>query len=359
MRNTYLTDPNISARIAEKQTEDAVDAAVEAGAFDSTKDSWTNPVITNTVVGDTTTLRPLAREGTSHADPDADWYKHGGRNREDDDHPDKQKDKNNSKKQADDNQWHFGVEHYAASMYIPGVGGNILLATEPAKKGQEMPVAIDCLTRIARQIELRTGNLPRAYVHDKAARGIHINFIQTQLGIIAGSSKSKGTPASKNQSSVPFDEWDGYDIRLEQGRPVAYILDANGNLIKAKEQPRRLQVKRRQLSRKKEWRFPVGCEFLGTTRWLRTCNEDGDHYSRAENLRVLDEHTLTTLGIGGHRSTAENLNSQIKSKFLHGRAHSKGAARQQIDIIAYGYLRAAEVRWRLHNVNGTPPNQTA
>lgn len=365
IRETYLTDPNISARIAERQTEDAVDAAVEAGGFDPTKDSWTQPVISNIIVGDATNLKPIARKGTSHADPDADWYKHGGGNREDDDHPDKQKDKNNRKKQPDgkdkedDSTWHYGVEHYAMSVYIPGLGGNILLATAPVKKGQEMTVAIDCLARVVHEIEMRTGNPPRGYLHDKAARGIHINDIQALLGIIAASKKSKGTPASTNQPSVPHDEWDGYDIRFEGGRPVAYELDVNGNLIKAKEQPKRVQVKRRWSPREQKWRFTVGYEFLGTTHWLRTWNKDNDHYSRAENLRALDEHTLNTTGIGGHRSTAENINSQLKYKLPHGRAHSKGAARQQIDNIGFGYLRAAEARWRLHNLNGTPPTQTA
>jgi len=364
--NTYLTDPVIRARLDDLLAEDGVDKAIECGGFDPSIDSWTKPATTNAVIGDATTLRPLAGRKTKLADPDAHLYHHGGRHR--DKESDEQDETDQPEEEAEtkdvkDNKSEkvYGVQHLLAGTHIPDLGGNIILGTQPVTRpGQEMAATTQVLDRVIHRVHNRAGNSAvRVYLHDKAMRGTHINEYQNQFGIIAAAKKSKGTPASDNQPSIPFDTWDGYHIRAEQGRPFAYEHDVNGNLIKTQEQPRKTQVKRRLSNREQTWRIHAGYEFHGTTHWLRTWNVDSDHYSRAENIRAIDEQTLHQLGFAGLRGNIENTNRQAKRNLPDGRARTRGAARQHINIIGWSLQRNAEALWRYRRDHDLPLNQAA
>lgn len=298
--------------------------AREFGAFDGDWDSLTKPDPRNTITADTTTMKPLARKGTKREDPDArDWI-HGG-------HPD------------DDNPSpsgitvHNGVEHLIISYNKKGEA-MLTLSTRPVgEPGQEVNVLKQMLDDLMSVIEeVEPDAEVRALIYDKAVRGEAIDEIQRKHGFMVGTTKSKGTDASPTLKSTPFEEWDGHIIRLEEGRPIAYELTVDGELRRSREQPKRLQVKRKQIA-SGEYRFNVGYRFKGKVHWLRAWNHSDDHYSRCENLRLLDNETLAETGIGGYRNNSENLNRQAKRDLPDGRARSKGANRQRLDLMWEGY----------------------
>lgn len=337
-RNTWLDDDMINRTM----TALSVRAAREAGAF-SGHDSLTDMDPSNILTGDSTTQTPIAGKGTKREDTDADHWPHGGV--VDEAHT------------GDDLPsgivMKYGVEHAIISLSIAGTG-QLIVGTAPIlKKGQEVPTAHRLLDEIIPAIQELPDTELRGFVYDKAVRGVDIDRIQRKHGIAVATAKSKGTEASSTVKSVPYDTWDGIQIRFEEGRPVAYELDINGTLVQTKDQPVRVQVKRRQ-NASGEWRFSVGYRYRGVTRWIRAWNKDSDHYSRAENFRILDRDTLRETGIGGYRSTAESVNRQLK-RFQHDdRARSLGARSQRFDIMAHGMKNAALILWRIKASTGPP-----
>ena len=108
-----------------------------------------------------------------------------------------------------------------------------------------------------------------------------------------------GATRSVCVKSIAYANWDGAHIRLEEGRPVAYEPDVDGILVRAVEQPVRVQVKRRR-GADSTLAFVVGYRYRGEIRWVSTWGGNLEIHERppacqpkpslTEVARLMSEH---------------------------------------------------------------------
>jgi hypothetical protein len=345
VRNRYLTDPDVLARLDDIHRHHAAAQGVEVGVADPTAPgSWTHPARSRLIYGDGKVLTPLykARPGDTRLDKttgelrpvraehDADLHFEG----------------------TGDFAW--GTKWVIMAARGEHLRHRIILDVAPVPdKGGEAAVAVASLERI-------TPRLPGAQgvVYDTALRGVHHQLIMRHLGLHsinrvtlakAGAKKPRRSTADQRQDKSTFIE--ARTITLPDGthRTVPLyakagalgIGQANDDGSVAFVVLRRVRTHRRaDKSGRFRWYndYQLPGELGGgvlTVRLHGNADDTRRKLNRTENLRAIAPGDPDFERIFGLRADAESINRGLEDTLYLRRAHSVDRARQHVNLIGW------------------------
>ena len=358
MRNRYLTNPIILEQIREKHREIAAQQAKELGLIDPQgHGSLTHPSLDRLLYADGKVIAPLykAAPGTTRIDretgevkavrfeADADLHFQG------------------------DGEMAYGVKFLMTAVRSSEVHGRIILdADHVADKGGEANTALKSFKAIAPH-----GPGIQGVIYDTALRGKHHNEIMQQLGWLSINRiqaeqivKREGKPVKRVEKATHIEDRvvNGKTLRLfaRNGGLCIAELDHNGDQILT-ETPRIKTLRRQDKTGKfkfyNEYELPTQETVLVR---LDTTEEDkARKLNRSENLRQIPVSDPDFKRIYIRRSDAESINRALDDTMWLGRAHSKGAKRQLMNLIGYA-ITVNSLALHLHKKKQAPapPNDS-
>lgn len=349
--------------------------------------SWRNSSTRQTVIGDATVVSSLAKSPTGNrADPTAALYKKGG----------------------EEGEWARGNQHVILStasfddnrFYVLGIdwvstpGAEMKHIEERYRKILEDARAIhpDLITSLTYDLALypelrdrlmREGVIPivrtRTARDEKAAKKgmARILILATAYANILGPHPmlpwivattlrdvDLPTPSSSYAVSITAKlngtEVDpttlGIHYYAEEGAPVAYEMDVNGELVRMEEQPTQTRVHRRGKPGRyrfySDWkhRTPHGT----LTFQIRHHHGTDDYYKQSRLFYIIHREHEFYAKLNNQRNNIENVNSVYKGTLHRGRANTLGGPRQSLMIIGWAFAHNAEINYR-HRMKNAPP----
>lgn len=338
-RERYLRAPGMTQGLIELHEEVAAAQATEQGLGDPVgPGSWTHPARTRAAYADGKVVKPLykAKPGTTRvnkstgeirrvrAERDAKLHTVGGGNQE------------------------WGVKFEILSCRGPEVHQRVILSVGHVDKGGEPTVLLEMLDRVA-------SRLPgtQALSYDGALRGIHIDRILREHGIIpvspvtaaaAGDRNGEGRvartvhvgPGLIQRSGARAEECQLYshDGALGLGE-----LDEQGEIAFTRLE-RRVNQRRPNANGTYRWyvRYRVPDSHGGGTLTESHVTSDEDRrrgFNRTEHVRILPPGDPDYDRLRGRRSDAESINRGLNDSMYLSRAHSVGKDRQLLDLLDY------------------------
>jgi hypothetical protein len=333
-RNKYLTDPVILEAIQAKHREIAAEQAREIGLLDESEgDTFTHPSLDRLLYADGKVVTPLyrAKPGDTRVnretgeirqlryEADADLHMEGT------------------------GEFAWGCKFVMTAVRSNDVHGRIILDVRWCpEKGGEAKTAMSAMRDIA-------PNTPGALgvIYDGAFRGVHHAELMRDLGWLSINKvqarevikrDNRVVKITDKMTHIEDKEVNGKTVRLfARGGAIGVVeFDHNGN----KEF---VELKRRRTMRR--------ADKNGSYRWyneyvmadgnkivvrLDTTEQDKERkLNRSENVRQISQTDPDFKKLYGRRADAESINRQLEDSLWLGRAHSKGASRQSVNMLGY------------------------
>ena len=336
-RNRYLTNPIVLEQLQGLHRKLAGEQARELGLLDlEGEGSFTHPSLNRLVYADGKVVAPLykAAPGTTkvnketgeirevRCEADADLHFQG------------------------DGETAWGVKFVITAVRSKDVNGRIILdARHCPEKGGEAKYAMNALRDLAPQLPGAQG-----VIYDTALRGVHHTEIMRDLGwlsinrvqaqeVITRNAK----PVKRTEKSMHIEDKiiGGKTVRLfAKGGAICTVeLDHNGEQILT--ELKRIKTIRRQ-DKNTKYRFYNQYELhSGEHVMVRLDTTDEDRkrkLNRAENVRQIPPTDPDFKRIYGRRADAESINRSLDDSMWLGRAHSKGARRQSVNLLGFALM---------------------
>lgn len=335
-RNAYLTDPEFLELIQAKHREIAAQQALELGLMDAEGEgSFTHPTLERLMYSDGKVVTPLykAKPGdtrvdretgeikTMRADPDGSLHYQG------------------------DGVAAWGVKFVITSVRSKDVNGRIILdARHSPEPGSEAKTAMDAFHDIA-------PNTPGALgvIYDTALRGMHHAELMQKLGWLSiNRVTAKKVTKRKGESNLREEKMIHIEDKTVNGK--TYRLFSHGGDLGVAEidqngEQHFTALKRTKTSRRKDkngYRFynfyalPNGDEVMVR---LDTTEQDKERkLNRSEHVRQIGPGDDAFFKLYARRSDAESINRYLDDSMFLGRAHSKGARRQSLNLIGFACM---------------------
>ena len=336
-RNRYLTNPAILGQLQELHRRLAGEQARELGLLDPDGEgSFTHPSLDRLVYADGKVVAPLykAEPGTTkvkketgeirevRADADADLHFQG------------------------DGETAWGVKFVITAVRSADVHGRIILdARHCPEKGGEAKYAMNALRDLAPELRGAQG-----VIYDTALRGVHHADIMRDLGWLsinrvqaAEVITRDGKPVKRVEKATHIEDKivNGKTVRLfaRAGAICTAELDHNGEQLLI--ELCRIKTIRRE-DRNGKFRFYNTYELAdGNTVMVRLDTTDEDRarkLNRSENVRQIPPTDPDFKRVYSRRSDAESINRGLDDSMWLGRAHSKGARRQSVNLLGYALM---------------------
>jgi hypothetical protein len=336
-RTRYMADPVILAAIQEKHREIAARQALELGLLDPEGDgSFTHPSLDRLVYGDGKVVTPLykAKPGTTRVDretgeikpvrfeADADLHMEGT------------------------GEMAFGVKFLMTAVRSKDVHGRIVLdAQHVPGKGGEAKVAMESFRAVAPHVPGALGA-----IYDGALRGTHHAELMRDLGWLsinrvtaAEVIKKDGKLKKRVEKTLHIEDKQvkGRTVRLfSRGGAIGVV-----ELTETGEQDfvelKRLRTMR-QVDNSGRFRFYNEYSLPGggtvTLRLDTTEQDKARKLNRSENVRQIAPGDLDFDRIYKRRSDAESINRSLEDTLWLGRAHSRGAQRQLVNLLGFAIM---------------------
>jgi len=335
-RNRYLTDPVILQKLQAMHRELAVEQANEIGLLDPDGEgSFTHPSLERMLYSDGKVITPLYKAKPG----DIKVNKETGEIR-------------NLRFEADaalhmegTGEMAWGTKFVITAVRSRDRHGRIILdARHSPNVGGEAKTAMEMINDIA---PIASGL--QGVIYDGALRGVHHAEIMNKHGLLSINRVQakevitrNGRPVKRTEKSVHVEDKvvDGKTIRLfAKGGAIGVVeLDHNGeqNFVELK----RIKTTRRE--DKGGYRFynlyalPTGGTVMVR---LDTTDEDrARKLNRSENLRAISPTDPEFKKIYSRRADAESINRGLEDSMFLGRAHSKGAARQSVNLLGFALM---------------------
>lgn len=345
MRDRYLTDPAILERVGELHRQIAATQARDIGLLDPKgSGSYTHPDLSRVLHADGKVVTPLFkakpddfRVDTSTGEvlpvryePDAALHFEG----------------------TGEAAWGTKFVMVATRSEI---GRLILEIDRVPDPGSEAKVAVGCFERLAPHVPGA-----QAIVYDTALRGVHHQKILRELGVVPvnmvaaaevfGSRKLKRKVARREKTVHVEDK----DITLGDGASVTLRLFSRAGAIGLMRPTESGELQFQPLVRIRTHRIKDGNSFF---RWyndyrlpehlgegqitVRLHQDDEDRarkFNRTENVRPIPPSDPDFPRLYGRRNDSESLNRSLEDTLFLGRAHSLGAARQQVEMLGWALM---------------------
>lgn len=339
-RNTYLANPELLEKIQEKQREIAIRQANEIGLLDeSGEGSLTHPSLDRLLYSDGKVITPLYRAKPGDIkinketgeirevryEPDADLHMQG------------------------DGEMAYGVKFVITAVRSPNVNERIILdARHCPEKGGEANTAMAAFKDIAPIAPGCVGTL-----YDTALRGKHHQELMRNYGWLSINRVTAkqvitrdGKPVKRTEKATHIEDRkiNGRTVRFfaQNGALCVAELDHNGEQVLT--ECTRIQTIKRT-NDDGTFRFynsyltPAGDEIL--MRLDITEQDKQRKLNRSENLRQIAPTDRDFKRLYGRRSDAESINRALDDTLWLRRAHSKGAARQAVNLIGFAIVTNA------------------
>jgi hypothetical protein len=331
-----LTDPAVLARLQALHRELAVEQANELGLLDPEGEgSFTHPSLDRLIYADGKVITPLykAKPGDVRVDKETGEIKP-------------------IRHEADaalhmegTGEMAWGCKYVITAVRSTDRHGRIILdARHSPNVGGEAKTAMEVLRDLAAIAKGAQG-----VIYDGALRGVHLAELMNKhglLGINRVTAKEvvtvKGKPVKRTEKSIHVEDKvvDGKTVRLfAKGGAIGVVeLDHNGeqNFVELK----RIKTTRRE--DKNGFRFynlyalPAGGTVMVR---LDTTDEDrARKLNRSENVRAIAPSDPDFQKIYKRRADAESINRGLEDTLFLGRAHSKGAARQSVNLLGFALM---------------------
>jgi len=336
-RNRYLTNPAILQQLQELHRELAGRQARELGLLDPKGvGSFTHPSLDRLLYADGKVVAPLykAAPGTTKLDKetgeirevryeaDADLHFQG------------------------DGETAWGVKFVITAVRSSDINGRIILdARHCPEKGGEAKFAMNALRDLAPSLPGAQG-----VIYDTALRGVHHAEIMRELGWLsinrvqaAEVITRNGRPVKRTEKNTHIEDKvvNGRTVRLfaRGGAICTAELDHNGEQLLT--ELCRIKTIRRQDKNDKyrfynQYALPDGDTVMVR---LDTTDEDRERkLNRSENVRQIPPSDSDFKRIYGRRADAESINRSLDDSMWLGRAHSKGARRQSVNLLGFALM---------------------
>lgn len=336
-RNRYLTDPDVLAQLQELHRMIAGAQARELGLLDPEGEgSFTHPSLERLLYADGKVIAPLykAAPGTTkvnketgeirevRAEADADLHFQG------------------------DGETAYGVKFVITAVRTQDINGRIILDTRHCpEKGGEAKYAMGALRDLA-------PNLPgcQGVIYDTALRGVHHAEIMRDLGWLSINRvqaleviTNNGKPVKRVEKAIHIEDKvvDGKTVRLfsRAGAICVAELDHDGEQLLT--EAKRIKTIRRK-DRSGRYRFYNQYELpeggIVMVRLDTTEQDKARKLNRSENVRQIPPGDPDFKRIYPRRSDAESINRSLDDSMWLGRAHSKGAGRQSVNLLGFALM---------------------
>ena len=363
-RDRYLSDPDVLTELQQLFTEAAVAQAREQGLLDPAgPGSLSRPDRSRIVYGDGTVVRPLYRPPTATRATDpatgAATVTYLGAAGEPVPAPTRRFDPD-----AADYHGHTGPVHGQNFVALYARGNHphqrvVLAVDRVPRPGQEADTAVAAIKRL----HTVAGSGIQAIVYDGAMRGVHIDDLMTNHGLLvinkvhASAKTAARRGKTANPRWYPLGTWAHdtptgdctHQLAAVDGAVSEIGLDDTGKPVVLARLDRK-QVKRpRRASGKYHFNvaYTVPCDQTPFLAWVTPHRQPGESdHRRADAVRVIAEGEDDFTRLYGLRNDAESFNSQLKRSLLVDRAMSLGGKRQLLDVLCYGLLQNATNAYR-------------
>lgn len=336
-RNRYLTDPVILERIQELHRKLAAEQAREIGLLDPEGEgSFTHPSLDRLVYGDGKVVTPLykAKPGTTRVDKETGEIKPVRFESDADLH------------MEGTGEMAFGVKFLLSAVRSKDVHGRIILdAQHVPDKGGEARVAMESFRAVAPHVPGALGA-----IYDGALRGMHHAELMRDLGWLSINrvtakevATRDGKPVKRVEKSKHIEDKKvkGRTVRLFSRGGAIGIVELTETGAQDFVELKRVRTMR-QVDGQGRFRFyneyalPDG----GTvTVRLDTTEQDKERkLNRSENVRQIPPNDPDFARVYKRRSDAESINRMLEDTLWLGRAHSKGARRQLVNLIGFSIM---------------------
>jgi len=247
----------------------------------------------------------------------------------------------------------WGTKYALVSTRRPN--GRFILAIVDVEKGMdEASAAIEML----RCIKPHAPGA-QAVVWDMILRGVHINVILTELGLVAvvgvhAKARSDRTKSRKDDAYIPKTvDLDDIEVTLPDGTTEIVHLAAHGGWLSVKEinEIGELYYEHLVCTRIQRHEDRKGFRFYGyfrlpdtfgskeiPVRLFQNKEDDARGINRPENLRAIPEGSEDFARLSPLRPDAESINNEIERSLYINRASGKGWRRQMVDLFAHARL---------------------
>jgi hypothetical protein len=336
-RTRYLTDPAMLASIQELHRKLAAEQARELGLLDPEGEgSFTHPSLDRLIYADGKVIAPLykAKPGDTRVnketgeirplryEADADLHFQG------------------------DGEMAYGVKFLLAAVRSQEVHGRIILDAEHVPvKGGEAKTAMESFRAVAPHAPGAQG-----VIYDTALRGMHHAELMRDLGWLsinrvqaAEVVKREGKPVKRVEKTVHVEDKKvkGKTVRLFAKGGALGVVELTDTGDQTFVELQRLRTMR-QADKSGRYRFyneyalPDGGS---VTVRLDTTDEDRERkLNRSENVRQISPTDREFKRIYRRRSDIESINRAVDDSLWIGRAHSRGADRQLMNLIGFAIM---------------------
>lgn len=336
-RNRYLTNPVILEQLQELHRKIAGEQACELGLVDPEGDgSFTHPSLDRLLYADGKAVAPLykAAPGTTKVnketgeirevrfEADADLHFQG------------------------DGETAWGVKFVITAVRSSDIHGRIVLdARHCPEKGGEAKYAMNAFRDL-------TPVLPgcQGVIYDTALRGVHHAEIMRELGWLsinrvqaAEVITRDGKPVKRVEKATHIEDKVINDktVRLfaRGGAICTAELDHNGEQLLT-ELKRIKTIRRQDKSGAFRWynEYALGDGDTVIVRLDTTTEDIARKLNRSENVRQIPPSDPDFKRVYSRRSDAESINRGLDDSMWLGRAHSKGARRQSVNLLGYALM---------------------
>lgn len=336
-RNRYMTNPAIFEQIQEVHRRIAAEQARELGLLDPEGEgSLTHPSLDRLLYADGKVVAPLykAKPGDTRVDKetgeikpirfeaDADLHFQG------------------------DGETAYGVKFVMTAVRSKDVHGRIVLdAGWVPEKGNEAKIAMQSFKNIAPHVPGAQG-----CIYDTALRGAHHVELMQELGWLsinriqaAEVVKKDGRQVKRVEKTTHIEDKqvDGKTVRLYARGGAVCTAEFTETGEQILTELRRVRTMR-HADKTGRFRFYNEYELAnGRTITVRldTTEEDRKRkFNRSENVRQIAPNDPDFMRVYRRRSDIESINRVLDDTMWLGRAHSKGHARQLMNIIGFALV---------------------
>lgn len=336
-RNRYLTDPEIFDQVQELHRQLAAQQAQELGLLDPEGEgSFTHPHESRMIYADGKVITPLykAKPGERRVDKQTGEIK-------------------NIRFEADaDLHWQgdgeiaYGTKFLMTAVRTPDIHGRIILDVQwVANKGGEAKTAMQSFHSLAPEISGCQG-----VIYDTALRGTHHQQLLRELGWLSINrvqaqtiNKKKGQIGARIEKTVHIEDRKigNQTVRLFAQGGTLGIAELDDQSKQHFTPLQRLRTIRKHDKNEKfrwynEYKLPNGPSIL-----MRLDQQDTDtarKLNRTENLRPIPPGDPDFERLYRRRNDIESINRNLEDTLFLGRAHSKGHARQLMNLLGYALM---------------------
>jgi hypothetical protein len=336
-RNRYLTNPVVLAKLQALHRELAVDQANELGLLDPEGDgSFTHPSLDRMFYADGKVVTPLyrAKPGDTKVNKETGEII-------------------NLRYEADaalhmegTGEMAWGTKFVITAVRSTDRHGRMILdARHSPNVGGEAKTAMEVIGDLAGVAKGAQG-----VIYDGALRGVHHAELMSKYGLLSINkvqakevATRNGKPVKRVEKNVHVEDKvvDGKTVRLfAKGGAIGVVeLDDKGeqHFVELK----RVKTTRRDDKNGKYRFYNLYALPEGGTVMVRldTTDEDRERkLNRSENVRAIAPGDADFKRLYARRADAESINRGLEDSMFLGRAHSKGAARQSVNLLGFALM---------------------